>query len=253
MSTREFPPALSHGELREVFPDIFFVTGTMTISGKPMSFSRNMTVVRENGSLTLINTVRLDEHGLQALEALGNVDHVIRLAGFHGMDDAFYKDRYGAKVLAVKGQTYVSGFDHDAEPYFRADELIDAASALPIEGSRLYEFRSAKPPEAVLVLLRDGGILVSGDSLQNWKRPDRYFSLMARLMMRVGGFIKPFNVGPAWCKMTRPSVEDLQGLFDLRFESVLPAHGDEVIGNAKELFRPAIERAVDAAGSDIRS
>ena len=179
MADREFPPAMRHGDIREIFPDIFFVTGTMRIAGKPMAFSRNMTIVRENGSLTLINSVRLDEHGLRALEQLGSVDNVIRIAGFHGMDDAFYKDRYGATVWAIKGQSYVSGFDPDAEPYFFADELINAASALPIQGSRLYEFRSAKPPEGVIVLLRDGGILISGDALQNWKRPDRYFSLRA--------------------------------------------------------------------------
>lgn len=101
MSQREFPAALKHGEIRELFPDIFFVTGTMTIAGKPMSFSRNMTIVRENGVLTLINSVRLDERGLQALDALGRVANIIRLAGFHGLDDAFYKDRYDAKAWAV--------------------------------------------------------------------------------------------------------------------------------------------------------
>jgi hypothetical protein len=242
MKKREFPPALPHGELRELFPGIFFVTGTMTVADKPLSFSRNMTVVRENDSLTLINSVRLDEPGLEALEALGKVEHVIRLAGFHGMDDPFYKDRYGAKVWAVKGQTYVAGFDPGAEPYFQADALIDAATALPLEGSRLYEFKSARPTEAVIVLLRDGGILVSGDALQNWRSTDRYFSLMARVMMRLGGFIKACNVGPGWHKFAKPSADDLTGLLDLRFEHVLPAHGVEVIGNAKALYRAAIEK-----------
>jgi hypothetical protein len=247
MDHREFPAALPHGEIGQVFPDIFFVTGTMTISGKPMSFSRNMTIVRQGDELTLINSVRLSEQGLKALENLGGVKNVIRLAGFHGMDDAFYKDRYGAKVWAVKGQAYVAGFDANAEPYFQADELIDASSDLPVEGSRLYQYESATPPEAVMVLLRDGGILVTGDSLQNWQRSDQYFSLMAKFMMRIGGFIKAYNVGPAWSKITKPSVDDLNGLFDLRFEHVLPAHGDAVIGNAKELFRPAIEKAAVAA------
>ena len=36
---------------------------------------------------------------------------MIRLAGFHGMDDPFYKDRYGAKVWVVKGHVYAKGFD----------------------------------------------------------------------------------------------------------------------------------------------
>jgi len=247
MSMYEFPEAMPHGELRELFPDIFFVTGTAKIAGKPLSFSRNMTVVREDGSLTLINSVRLDEAGLKELEKLGSIDNVIRLAAFHGMDDPFYKDRFGAKVLAVKGQKYTTGFDADAEPFFEPDEFIDGTSELPISGSRLCVLRSAKQGEATLVLLRDGGILIAGDTLQNWRKPDRFFSIMAWIMMPFMGFIKAYNVGPGWLKACRPSVFDLNGLLDIRYEHVLPAHGVEVIGGAKELFRPAIEKAAAEA------
>ena len=246
MSERRFPAALEHGKFTEVFPDIFMITGTMRMTGRPMSFSRNMIVARENGSLTLINSVRLADYGLKDLEALGKVKNVVRLAGFHGMDDPFYRDRYDATVYAIKGQVYVDGFDLDAESHFSADRMLGAADELPISGARLYTFKSAKPPEAVLLMLRDDGILVSGDSLQNWQAPDRYFSLMARVMMRVMGFIKPFAVGPGWRKFGKPSREDLLGLLDLRFEHVLPAHGGEVIGDAKEKFRPAIEAAARA-------
>jgi len=97
MSSSKFPPAQPHGALREVFPDVFFVTGTAGLPGPlPVRFSRNMTVVRAGERLTLINSVRLSEEGLRALDALGKVTDVLRLAGFHGMDDPFYKDRYGA-------------------------------------------------------------------------------------------------------------------------------------------------------------
>ena len=243
MNNTDFPAAQAHGAIRELFPDVFFVTGTTKFPGKPMSFSRNMTIVRENGELTLINSVRLDDGGLQALERLGTVANVIRLAAFHGMDDPFYKDRFGAKVYALKGQVYVPGFELDATPVFDADEWLDGVSELPIEGARLYSYKSAKVPEAVLLMLRDGGIVVSGDSLQNWQAPDRYFSLMARIMMRFMGFIKAHNVGPGWLKFAKPAADDLLGLFDLRFEHVLPAHGDEVIGGAKEKFRASIEKA----------
>jgi len=45
---RPFPPAMPHGELREVFPSRYFVTGTTRLPmGVPIRFSRNMTVVRE--------------------------------------------------------------------------------------------------------------------------------------------------------------------------------------------------------------
>jgi len=244
---RELPVALPHGELRELLPDIFLVTGTMKMAGRPLTFSRNMTVLRENNSLTLINSVRLEEHGLRSLEQLGTIDNVIRLAGFHGTDDPFYKHRYGARIWAVKGQSYVSGFDADATPFFQADELAGAASQLPVSGSKLFVFRSAKPPEAVMVLLRDGGILISGDSLQNWCAADRYFNLMARLMMPAMGFVRSHNIGPIWNKVARPAAEDFEGLLALRFEHVLPAHGDEVMGNARELYRPAIEKAIAGA------
>ena len=238
-----FLPALEHGDPVEIFPDIFMVTGGMRIADKPLAFSRNMIVVRHDGALTLINSMRLSEQGLEALRTLGEVRNVIRLAGFHGRDDAFYKHRYGAIVHAVAGQIYVPGFDLAGRRYFEPDRYIDDGSELPVEDARIYTFRKANPPEGVMLMLREGGILVCGDSLQNWQSTDRYFSLAARVMMRVMGFIRPCNVGPGWLKAARPSADDLLGLLDLRFEHVLPAHGAAVIGGAKNCFRPAIEHA----------
>ena len=243
MKPRPFPPALPHGELREIFPDVFFVTGTIGLPGPlPVRFSRNMVVVREGERLVLINTVRLGEAGLAALDALGKVTDVLRIAGFHGADDAFYKDRYGAKVWAIAGQRYTSGFDTRGEEYFRADVAVDGSTKLPLEGASLYLF-STKVPEGLLVLARSGGIVVAGDCLQNWKEPDAYFSRVGKVMMRFMGFIKPHNVGPAWLKAAKPSARDLRGVLDLDFDHVLPAHGAPVIGGAKAAYRPALEKA----------
>src|SRR5687768_17538536 len=115
--TPPFLPAWPHGALVEVFPDVFFATGSIRFPGPiPVFGSRNMTVVRDGTSLTLINTVRLDDAGLAALDALGRVENVVRLAGFHGSDDAFYKDRYGATVWAVPGHVYARGFDLKPPP-----------------------------------------------------------------------------------------------------------------------------------------
>ena len=76
----------------------------------PIRFSRNMTVLRRGERLVLINSVRLDDAGLAALDKLGKVSDVVRLAANHGMDDPFYADRYKARVWAVKGQRYTAGF-----------------------------------------------------------------------------------------------------------------------------------------------
>ena len=72
MNAQEIPDAASHGEICEIFPDVFFVTGEMSITGRPMSFSRNMTIIRTGHCLTLINSVKLSEHGLAQLQQLGS-------------------------------------------------------------------------------------------------------------------------------------------------------------------------------------
>jgi hypothetical protein len=248
MKPRPLPSALAHGELREVFPDIFFVTGTIALPGPlPVRFSRNMTVVREGERLVVINSLRLDDEGSKKLDRLGRVTDVIRLAGFHGSDDPFYKDRYGAKVWAIEGQRYTAGFNAGAtEIYFEPDVAISAATKLPLADASLYLFAST-PPEALLLLARDGGIVVSGDCLQHWHQVDPYFSWLAKPMMRAMGFIKPHNVGPGWLKQAKPPASELRGILDLAFEHVLPAHGAPVLGGAKNAYRTAIDKAASAA------
>ncbi len=237
---RPFPEAQEHGEITEVFPDIHFVTGTAAMAGRlPMRFSRNMTIIRQDGRLTLVNTVRLSEDGLTALDALGDVEHVIRLAGFHGMDDPFYQSRYGARVWSVDAP-YLPGFGEGSEPYLEPDIVLDDRTELPVKDARLVLFKSATPGEGLLLLDREGGIVVSGDCLQNWAKTDRYFSLPARILMPMMGFIKAHNVGPGWRKVAKPDTAEIKGVLDLDFAHVLPAHGAPVIGNAKDRFTPAI-------------
>ena len=239
---RKHPPAQPHGELRELFEGVWFVTGRVRMFG-PITFSRNMTVVREGGELSLIGSMRLGESGLAALEKLGKVTSVIRLAAFHGIDDPFYKDRYGATVYAVEGSTYSSGFKPDpSKAYFQPDVWMNASTELPIRDAKLVTIRSSTPPEGLLLLAREGGILVAGDALQNWAQPDEHFSLSGRLMMKRMGFIRPYNVGPGWLDGAKPDRSEVKALLDLPFEHVLPVHGGEVIGGAREKYRPRLEQ-----------
>ncbi len=251
MGEAVIPAARPHGELVELFNNVFFIAGSVRMSALvPMSFSRNMTVIREGQNLTLINSIRLDDRGLAALDKLGSVVNVIRIAGFHGVDDPFYKDRYNAKILAVEGQSYARGIKPEPKPadiYFAPDVEINQDSELPIQGSSLYVLHTAKPPEALVVLDRDGGILVSGDCLQNWGATDQYFSFLAKPMMKMMGFIKPYNIGPAWLRVAKPDGREIRGILDLPFDHVLPAHGEPVIGDAKERYRAAITKIAGAS------
>jgi hypothetical protein len=244
MTEKTFPPVLPHGEIEEVFPNVFFVTGTIGMPGSmPVRFSRNMTIVRQGERLVLINSVRLNDEGLRQLDKLGKVTDVIRIAGFHGMDDPFYKDHYGAKVWVVRGQKYFKGFAASSAPYFEPDETMDATSKLPLDGAKLFVFQSTKIPEGLLLLEREGGILVAGDCLQHWHKTDRYFSFLAKIMLPIMGFVKAYNVGPGWLANAKPSGDELRKVLDLPFEHVLPSHGAFVRGGAREHFRAAIERA----------
>ncbi len=237
--TREHPDAQAHGDISEVLPGLHFVTGSMQMKAPlPTRFSRNMTIIANGSDLTLVNTLRLSEKGLAALDQLGSVKHVIRLAGFHGVDDPFYADRYGAKVWSVDAP-YKAGFG-EGEPYFEAHEIVAADTQIPIPGAQFFVFQSTRTGEALLHLDRDGGVLISGDCLQNWARADRFFSLPARILMRFMGFIKAHNVGPGWLKTAKPDPAEVRSLLKLEFEHVLPAHGSPVLGNAKAHYTPTI-------------
>jgi len=243
LAPRSHPAARPHGDLQEVLPGLYLVTGTVAMPGPlPVRFSRNMTVVREGERLVLVNAVRLDDAGLAKLDALGKVTDVVRLAANHGMDDPFYRQRYDAKVWTVRGQRYTAGFDTSApDVYLEPDVEMDADTALPLAGARLYVIAST-PPEGLLVLERHGGTVVSGDCLQHWAAPDAYFSFLGRTMLKMMGFIRPHNVGPGWLKQCKPPKKDIRGVLDLPFVNVLPAHGGPVIGGARDRYRGAIER-----------
>jgi hypothetical protein len=189
-----------------------------------------------------VNTVRLDDRGLAALDKLGKVTDVLRLAGNHGFDDPFYADRYDAKVWAIAGQRYTPGFDSKAaDTYFTPSVEVDATTTLPLEGARVHVIGS-RPPEGLLFLPRHDGVLIAGDCLQNIVARDRYFNWVACLMMPMMGFMRTCNIGPVWMKNSKPPLADIKSLLDTPFANVLPAHGTPVIGNARERYRPVVER-----------
>lgn len=241
-------PVLPHRKLKQVFDNIWFVTGQvkMPIPIPPMKISRSMTVIRnpESNELTLVNSMRLYETELKELEKLGRITNVLRIAAFHGRDDLFYKDRYGAKVFALEGHVYtremMRPFPEQDKGYLQADVWLNKNSEPPIKNTFLKWFPSCTKPEAILVIKDHGGVLVTGDSLQNTAKPSEFDNWASKIMMKRMGFQKAYNVGPGWVQFAHPSLEDIRSIMDIDFDHVLPGHGEAVIGGAKKKYRPTI-------------
>lgn len=97
-----YPAALPHEPIEELFPDIFLVHGSARIA-PGMRMNRNMLILRNGNELSLINPVRLfpaEEARLQKLK------HVIRLGYYHGVDDRYYVDSYGAEFWCQASSAY---------------------------------------------------------------------------------------------------------------------------------------------------
>jgi hypothetical protein len=211
----QLPPALPHGALREVFPDVFFVSGAMAtvLMGSSWQFSRNMTVVRDGHALTLVNSIRLDDAGL---------------------DDAFYKARYDARFWALPEMAREDGLT--------VDRTLVPGGEMPFSDCSMFDFRATKLPECILRIDRADGILVACDSLQNWLQPDEFFSEESSRTMTAMGFFQPANLGPLWMQLNEPQGSDFARLRELPFRHALCGHGAPLNDTAREDFTDRFQR-----------
>lgn len=94
-----FPPPQPHGPVRALTDRLYVVRGVMRMNPL-LRISRNMAVVRHGGDLTLVNPIRLTVDGEREIRDLGTVKRILRLGAFHGIDDPWYKHRFGAELWA---------------------------------------------------------------------------------------------------------------------------------------------------------
>ncbi len=225
-----FRDAMPHGQIREVFKDVFFVTGTMKneFFGSDWHFSRNMTVVRENGNLTVINSVRLNDEGMAELDKLGKVVNVVRIGDMHGVDDPFYVERYNAQFWALPGMTI--------QPGLKVDKELKEGGEMPFSGASLFVFKTVQRPECIIRLDREGGIMIACDSLQNWVAPNEFFDEDTIGKMTGMNFFRPANLGPAWMHVSQPQAADFVRLKEIPFRHALCGHGEPLLNEAQGAF-----------------
>lgn len=232
----QYSPAWPHSDLKEIFPHIFFVMGTnkVTYNGVNLQHSRNMVVVRHDKKLTLINTVRLDEKGLAALDRLGEVENIVRIGAFHGRDDAFYLDHYQAKLWALKGMSHDSGKQTDIE--------LVPGGQIPFPGCSLFVFETSVHPEGILHLDQQGGILVTCDSIKNWLMADEFFSLETTKLYEEQSFFGPATISEVWKQACQVKASDLERLKTLSFRHLLSAHGGPLLNDAYKQVSKTIKK-----------
>jgi hypothetical protein len=232
-----YPAVCPHDPIEQIGEDVFMVRGSVKLN-PVLRITRNMAIVRHGGELTLINPLRLSETELARLDAMGEVKHVVRMGAFHGMDDPFYVDRYRPRFWSQSGgSTY-------REPSI--DEEIDDSTTLPFPGARVLCFRGTKQPEAVILLTRGKGLLLTTDSIQHYGDYS-HNNLLARLIMPFIGFPRTTIVGPFWMKLMTPEGGSLKAEFgrilELEFDSLLSAHGTFLKTGAHEAVRQAVAKA----------
>jgi hypothetical protein len=234
--TADFPPAEPHDPPVEVVSDAFFVQSSIQMA-PGMRINRNMVVLRQDGELALLNPVRLTPEGEAQLEALGEVKHLFRLGFFHGVDDAYLKDRYAATFWCQAGSNVHS------EP--KPDRILEEGVDLPFRDMSLFVFQRTKKPECAIIWNRNGGLLVTCDSIQHQVSTPRC-SLLAKVVMYPMGFMKPANIGPPWRKfMTKKGGSlqpDFERLLSLEFDHLVGAHGTPLRGGANAALGATVKR-----------
>lgn len=229
----QFPAVQPHGPLEELTDGIYWVQGTMRL-GPGTRINRNMVVVRTGSELTLISPVRLSPKGEEALERLGQVKHVVKIGALHSLDDAYCIWRFGARYWALPG----------AEPCEIPVHEVLRDDHLPVEDAQLFVFVATNEPEGALILNREGGVLITCDSVQNWPDTQRC-SLPAKWAVRAMGLTKrPAQIGPPWRSRMTPkqgSLEpDFQRLVERDFKHLIGGHGAPLMDTAKDALEATV-------------
>ncbi len=195
-----------------------------------------MTVVDTGDGLVVLNAVRLSDSGQDALDALGRVNHLVKLSDSHSIDEPFYVDRYKPAVWSLPGA---------AMGELSVDRSLGPDG--PVAGGVVVDFgETAGWRESAYLVPMGSGTLVTCDAIQNCADTEDA-SFLGRVLTSLMGFKGGVVVPPMWRRFQKVSGarvrERLSGLLDLSFENLVTGHGPPIVGGADALVRSAIERA----------
>ena len=229
--------ATPHGPIQSVTEQLHFVRGSMRVNAL-LRISRNMAILKDDDGLTLVNPIRLNADGEQALARLGAVKRILRLGAMHGIDDAYYRTLFGAELWAQAGGTI-----YPDPPIDR-----DTATGFPLPHATLFRFEGVRQPESALLVPGAPNVLLTCDAIHH-HGDYTYNNRIIRMAMPFIGIPETTVVGPIWLKRVTPAGESLRGeferLLELDFDALLGAHRTFLDHGAKAAARAAVTRAFD--------
>uniref|UniRef100_A0A6U5BCC0 Uncharacterized protein n=1 Tax=Hemiselmis andersenii TaxID=464988 RepID=A0A6U5BCC0_HEMAN len=250
----------AHSGVVQVFSDVFVVSGKMNMG--PMQIARNMQIVRERRQLCIINSVRVSEDVLKEIEALGTVKHVIK-NGAHGVDDAFYVERYGAALWSVPTAKWNPKFGKKGIKMER--NLLEDVPFKCMTAVRFDDETRAAGPSAdcregssvnVVVKTDKGGVLLSNDMVQNYEPHDDaekisehtlnggFTDFMSRMLGFSGRVITPWmfmqNYAPG--RDPKQLKHEIEKVLSHDWQHLVPCHGVLALNTAKQEWISSLEK-----------
>lgn len=262
----DFPNPISvpYAKLEALFPNdeknnVWTVRGSFAIIPYFLSLTSTMTIHKNenSGKLTLFNAFRCREDLETEILKLGPVGHVVKLGQFHGDADAYYcraPQFQSPKLWTLPAGSVAKGT--------KADGILSSnASALPIEGAKVYTLDGHPFPEGLMTIPYNAGhgmLLVACDSLVHIPNPS-IVSYPSRFLFWMMGFNmqsaqdvpKPV---PLWMKQTvgalgAPRVRKwYQDVIAMEWTHFIGAHG----GPARNCNHDAVMTAVEQGLSHVQ-
>ena len=238
---------------------VFYCTSRITTA----RINKNMIVIENNGSLSLINPLKLTSEGQRKLGNLGKIKNILRLGySHHGIfEDEYYLRKY------PEAKRWAPGPFFDTKSHnLPIHHSLKERGSVPFPNCRVFCFKHTYEPEACIVLEREshGNLLITGDCLQSQK-DNEFVNMPVVAKMKIGGLLaSDIVVSPAWLKDMGPPATanireqkdhkknvraDFQRLLGLKFNRLLSTSGNVVKYGAKEGAVLAVEYAFPLWGS----
>jgi hypothetical protein len=224
---------LPHEPIRPLVDGVWMVRGD--IPGMNMPLRRTMTVARRgDGTLLLHSVIALDDATMTELESFGRPSVMVIPNGWHQLDAAAYKERYpDLEVVCPRRDMKKVG---QQLPVDRALEDFPADTGLRAEILDGFD------REGVIVAgSAASAVLVFGDTVMNVPHMKGGEAFFYRLMGISGG--PRVHTLMKLLSKKRRLREHLFRLADTPdLASIVPGHGDPIVGDAANVLREVADR-----------